>query len=219
VIADVDATLAAWAGQFLPDVEIASSPPVDDGKRTGRQRDTHVVLLYDVREYLYAGAPGWTSQRDESGLVVGRTLPTRAYRLTYLLIACGKDTAAEHAMLGRLLAGSNLDDVVPADLLAGELKSSETQIILRCAPAHVSIEVRRLWDTLWAAWGLRPRSMLELSVLAPMPPGVVQAVAEPPAQIALGVDRIAAAPAVPGAPHDGYDRTRRRPTARITEST
>jgi len=212
VIADVDATIAAWARRLLPDVEIAFTPPEEE-KRADRKRDTLVVLLHSVREDLDAGSPGWTSLRNDSGVVVGRAVPTRAYRLTYLLIACAKETAGEHEMLGRLLAGSMLDDVVPPDLVAGQMKAAESPIVIRCAPAQSSVELREAWSTLWSAWGMRPRTMLELSVLAPMPPGLVQAVAEPPAEIALGVERLPSVPPVRRGEHDGLSR----PTARITE--
>jgi hypothetical protein len=187
VIADVDATVATWLGRLAPDLDIAFSPPPDHAAPSSRRtRTTLTAFLYDVHEDPDAGVPGWTSLRDDAGVVVGRQHPTRSYRFTYLLIASGTDPLLEHEALGRVLTGSVLNEVVADDDLAGQLKAADSPVVVRCAPATRSADARDLW----AAWGIRPRTSLELSVSAPMPPRAIE-VAEPPSHIELGARQLA----------------------------
>jgi hypothetical protein len=208
VIADVDATIASWLGRLAPELDVAFTPPPDkSGSAPKRARTTVTVFLYDVREDPDAGTPGWTGLRSDDGVLVGRQHPSRAYHFSYLLIASGPDPLEEHEALGRILSGSLLNEVVAEEDLAGQMKAADGPVVVRCAPAVRSVDAHDLWT----AWGIRPRTTLELSVRAPMPPPLVIEVAEPPSHVDLEArhlspDREAAA--VNGSPRDRTARVR-----------
>jgi hypothetical protein len=208
VIADVDATVAAWLGRLAPDLDVAFSPPQDAVASSSNARTTLTAFLYDIREDPDAGVPGWTDLRGESGLTIGRHQPTRSYRFAYLLIASAADPVVEHEALGRVLSGSVLNEVVLDDDLAGQMKAVDMPVLVRCAPAARSVDSRDLW----AGWGIRPRTALELLVCAPMPPAEVVQVAEPPSHLDLGARRLAP----DRIPEDGDGRLRSR-TAGVRE--
>jgi hypothetical protein len=190
VIADVDATIAAWLGRLAPELDVTFTPPADKPASTAKRAPTTLTaFLYDVREDPDAGTPGWTGLRGDDGVLVGRQHPSRAYRFSYLLIASGADPLDEHEALGRVLTGSLLNEVVAEEDLAGQLKAADGPVLVRCAPAARSVDARDLW----AAWGIRPRTSLELSVSAPMPPPLVLEVAEPPSHVDLGARRLSPA--------------------------
>lgn len=212
MIADVDATVAAWLSRFVPDIEIAFAPPPDDGPVASTPRRlTLTAFLSDVREDLDSGEPGWIAMRDPQGVVVGRRPPNRSYRLTYLLFACGTDPVAEHEVLGRVLAGSLLEEVLPDEVLRGLMRSAEAPLSARCARAGHPSDTRELW----AAWGIRPRTTLELSILAPMPPPMVHEVAPPPRHLDLAATRVAGQSLPPSGIRQVLDPPAR--TARVTE--
>jgi hypothetical protein len=211
VIADVDATVVAWLARLVPDADIALAPPDADDSSSQRKRPTLTAFLHDVREDPDAGVSGWTSLRDDGGVVVGRQHPTRAYRFAYLLIAFGADAAREHETLGRVLTGSVLNEVVADEHLAGPLKDAEGPALIRCAPAARSVDARDLW----AAWGLRPRTYLELSVCVPMPPQHIVETPAPPTRLDLGARPLAAIES--SDPNESRDVAMRRPARQVRE--
>lgn len=210
VIADVDQTVAAWLGRFVPKTKVVFTPPPDSTSSSAKRSPSVLaVVLCDIREEPAAGEPGWSSMRDATGVTIGRRAPSRTYRLTYLLLACGRDPLEEHRVLGQVLAGSLLDEVVADDLLAGRLSTIDGVVTARCAPHQGTVDTR--W--LWPAWGIHPRATLELSVVAPMPQDLVVEVALPPSSVDLGVGRL---PPVRRSAEVNGDPPR-RPEARITE--
>ena len=201
MIADVDASLITWLARSLPDVSIVLAPPAADpgtapdktaapdkaaAGRSGSADVTLMLYLGQIREELDSAEPGWSAVRNEQGVVTGRQAPTRSYRLSYLLVPFSADPLAEHLVLGQILASSALDTVLPDEVLRGSLIEVEHPIMVRAAPPNASLDTRELW----AAWGLRPRATLELSVLAPMPPSAVSEVAAAPAHIEMGTSRL-----------------------------
>jgi hypothetical protein len=215
VIADLDATIANWLEQFLPDTDIVFDAPAGwtpaAGPAATTDRTLLWVFLHDIRQELDAGAAGWSSMRDDSGVVVGRMPPRRSYRLTYLLVPLVERTVDEHRLLGQVLAGALRHEVVAVHLLAGTMRGSEEPVLARVAPAAPSIDQQQFW----AAWELAPRTSLELSVLAPMPPERMEPVAGPPSRVDVGAERLAPAQRPPARADDAPGRP--RPVGRVTE--
>jgi hypothetical protein len=183
VIRDVDATLAAWLARHVPGVRISFAPPGHETAKGGAA--VLSVHLYGVREDADGSLSGWDVVRDQKGVVVGRTPPSRRYRLTYLLVATAADTLTEHDVLGRVLAGAVQDEVVPQEFLAGELVHAERDVLVRCAPATGTADPQHLWAT----WDCPARTALELSVLAPMPMSFLLSAPPPPSHIDLRTSR------------------------------
>lgn len=205
MIREVDETLVAWLASFVPRARVSFEPP-DVSAANGKD----VVLrlfLADVREEDDSTITGWTTLRDEEGVAVGRLPVTRRYRFAYLVTAEGPDTMAAHDVLGRVLAGTAMDAAIPARYLSGALDQSEQPVIVRCAPNRRFVDPTHLWQ----AWGIAPRTTLELTLLASLPYVAAHEVAAPPSQIEVGTSRI-------GPSAGAEEQTpRRRPTARIHE--
>jgi hypothetical protein len=215
VLRDVDASLSAWLGALLPGVRVSCESPAhhteraeSSGKARARAEATVHLHLHAVREDAGGSTVGWSDLRNGDGVVVGRLPPSRRFRLNYLVLPQARDTATEHDLLSRVLAGTALSETLPVEFLAGALGDAESTVLVRCAPATLSVDTTHLW----AAWGVAPRATLELSVLAPLPLAYVEEVAAPPSQIALGA-RAAPGPTVEKEPVP----TAPRPTARIQE--
>lgn len=209
MIHDVDLSLAAWLCDLLPGVAVTFDPPsraAEPGE--GAARRALVLHLADLHEEPGGSTSGWSALRGDDGVVVGRVPGVRRFRLTYLLMGQGEDTLAEHDVLGHALEATSRYDVVPTAHLAGSMKEvGDRAVMVRCAPSTRTADARELWR----AWGVAPRTVLELSVLAPLPTATIAEVAAPPSEVSLGVDRGAPRPAAsPPAPG-------RRPTGRITE--
>lgn len=216
MLRDVDGSLTAWLGALLPGVRVScGSPPAaraapaePPGKGSTRVEATLHLHLHAVREDAGGSTVGWSDLRNGDGVVVGRLPPSRRFRLNYLVVPQARDTATEHDLLGRVLAGTALSETLPGEFLTGALGDAESTVLVRCAPATSAVDTTHLW----AAWGVAPRATLELSVLAPLPLSYVDEVATPPSQVALGAAR-RTRPVEDEQPLP----SRPRPTARIDE--
>jgi hypothetical protein len=183
-------------------------PPSAKPPHGKQPRATLSLMLVDVQESTAAGSHAWSSQRAEDGQVMGRVPPNRSYRFTYLMTAAAEDTLSEHELLGTVLAGVAMDDVVPESHLRGVLSDCARSLMTRCAPERHDAN----GHDRWAAWNLTGRTCLELSVLAPLPAAAMADVADPPSRIDLkasGGHRPMATTPPQGAA--------RRPIGRITE--
>ncbi len=203
VIADLDASLASWLGELLTEVDVSFDPP-----EQGEDEPCLWLYLHQVREEPDGGLAGWGTLRNDDGVVSGRVPPTRRYRFTYLMTAQASGAIAEHAILGDVLAGTAMHEVVPAAHLQGSLKHAEQALIVRCAPETVLADGRDLRD-LWSAWGSVPRTVLVLSVLAPLSLDLIQEVAAPPSRVELGSRRTNGAAGAPGTAAPDPPETRR----------
>lgn len=190
MIADVDLTIAAWLQRFVPKAGIVFAPVPTPDRPAKRGSVTLALVLVDIGEDPSCGEPGWSSVRDATGVMIGRGAPTRSYRLTYLIVPTAADPLDEHRLLGQVLAGSQLEELVPQDLLVGDLAAVQARVTARCAPHTRIVDP----SVLWGPWGISPRASLELTVVAPLPQQLVQDVASPPSSVDLGVGRLPAHP-------------------------
>jgi hypothetical protein len=209
VIRDLDDTLAGWLGGILPGVAISFEAPGSSSahSKPGDAKVSLAVVLLSVREDADASFSGWGELRGDDGLLLGRLPPSRRYRFSYLLVAEAADALTEHNLLGRVLAGAALHEVVPPEHLAGSLEGVGPEVLVRCAPATAATDPQQLW----ASWAMPPRAWLELSVLAPLPLAALLEVVQPPRHVELGAAQ------VPAAVLDGTGSPRPRPTSRIQE--
>jgi hypothetical protein len=178
MIHDVDESLRALIKRDVlagSDVEIAFDAPTKEW--AARQNTPTVdVYLYDIRENLMRRDVGYEDVRDESGRVVERRPPARRFNLSYLVTAWTQRPEDEHRLLSALLLAFLRHEVLPEEVLAGELVDLGTPVHLRVAlPTG---EDRSLSDT-WNALGGELKPSVDLVVVAPVPTGR-SSVAGPP---------------------------------------
>lgn len=210
MIHDVDTSVAGWLADLLPGVAVSFDPPAAEPPSSRKAaRPMLLLFLSGLHQESDGSTSGWSSLRDEEGVVVGRVPGIRYFRFTYLLMGQAKDTATEHQILGRALEATALYELVPQAFLAGALAELDgSSVRVRLAPSSRGVDTRELWH----AWGVPPRTVLELTVLAPLPLTTVADVAAPPSQVDLGVGR-----GTPPATANAGAPPRRRPTGRISE--
>lgn len=183
VIHDLDTTLAAWLGVLLPGVPVSFDVDGRDSEPDGSSALS--LHLFDVQEEPGAGTAGWAPLRDADGRMIGRLPPLHRYRFRYLMTATAKETLDEHELLGRVLTGCALHEVVPHEHLTGSFAAAEAEVLVRCAPARPDGPPQP-----GEGWRVSRRTTLELSVLAPLVLDAMQEVASAPTSIDLGTHRL-----------------------------
>ena len=164
---DVDESLRALVRRDALNgsgVEIAFDAPT---KEWVARRNAPVVnlYLYDIREDTTRRQTSWEEVRDEHGVVVGRRLPPRRFRLSYLVTAWTNRPEDEHRLLAALLSCFVRHEYMPAELLAGSLEGQELPVLMTvCLPP---IEDRSIADV-WSAMGGELKPSLDLVVTAPL---------------------------------------------------
>lgn len=216
MIRDVDESLCAWLGEMVAEMVSGTDdavsvtvglPSAEEGRTSG---PALFLYLASVRQDSEGSLAAWDAVRADDELTVGRTPPLRRYRLAYLVVPQAPDAATEHELLGRVLAGGALSDVVPEEHLRGSLADAVRDVLVVCAPAEAQADT----GALWLAWGLAPRAAVELSVLAPLPMGYVAAVAAPPSEILVGAARREPVTAGAASRGEGASRAPLRPPPR-----
>ena len=102
------------------DVEVVFDAPTKEwaGRRNAPTVD---VYLYDIREDMRRRERGVENEYDGDGRIVGRHLPPRHFKLSYLVTAWTQRPEDEHRLLSALLACFLRHDAIPPDLLAAPL--------------------------------------------------------------------------------------------------
>lgn len=200
MIAEVGAALRALYSPLVPDGSaVRFGPPgqVPDGPGPVLS-----VFLAAIREDPDAGTGDWADVRDADGRVLGRRPPIRRFDLAYLVTAWGGDDRQEAELLDRVLVatGQRLDQALFDD----DTRASGVPVTVRLDPDAARV---------YADLGLPPRTVLGVTVTAPLVLPLVTDLAPPAEEIAVGVRR-----GVPGrtAGPNGNGRGRWR-SARIDE--
>ncbi len=158
-------------------VEVAFDAPTKDwaARRNAPTLDSY---LYDIREDQARRAVGYTDVRDADGKVIGRKLPPRHYKLSYLVTAWTQRPEDEHRLLSAILSGFLRWSSLPPYSLSGSLADQELPIpvTIGLPPAN-----DRAISDIWSALGGELKPSLDLVVTAPIEPGQL-AVAGPPVQ-------------------------------------
>ena len=99
------------------DVEVVFDAPTKEwaGRRNAPTVD---VYLYDIREDMRRRARGVENEYDGNGRIIGRHLPPRHFKLSYLVTAWTQRPEDEHRLLSALLACFLRHDAIPPELLA-----------------------------------------------------------------------------------------------------
>ncbi|MEV4772597.1 Pvc16 family protein [Micromonospora humida] len=179
MIWDVDLSVRAWLGHYLPaDVPVVFDPP----DRCARRADGDLVsaFLLDVEEDSAGVSATWDELRDADGQLVGRRPPGRRYRFNYLLTAWAADTEREHRLLGDLLVGCASCTALPSGFLTGAVARANQPVVVRSAP-------RREGDagSAWVGYGGTARTGLHLQLLVPFVPETQTDLAPPPREVSV----------------------------------
>jgi hypothetical protein len=167
MIHDVDESLRALVRRDALNgsgVDIAFDAPT---KEWVARRNAPVVdlYLYDIREDTTRRQTAWEEVRDKHGLVVGRRLPPRRFRLSYLVTAWTNRPEDEHRLLAAMLSCFVRHEFMPGELLAGSLEGQELPVLMTVALPP--IEDRSIADV-WSAMGGELKPSLDLVVTAPL---------------------------------------------------
>ncbi|UOZ05645.1 DUF4255 domain-containing protein [Amycolatopsis sp. WQ 127309] len=201
---DVDSALRTWLFAELPaDVEIALEGPGAVTVTAGRP--VLGLFLYEIGEELDGQAGAGIRLRGPDGRVTGTVLPVRRYRLTYLVTAWATTVAAEHDLLGAVLAAHAGRPVLTPELLPGRLGELAEPLPIRLGRHRAGGGEHDLWHAL----GVPLRTALDLTVTAPVVPTRIEDPAPPVHTVELGVRDEPAA----SAPRTGPRWTRTSRTA------
>ena len=167
MIHDVDAALRALLERDAlqgTDVDVVFDAPTKEWA-SRRSAPTVDVYLYDVREDLKRRQVGRTDVRAANGIVVERRQPPRWFKLSYLVTAWTQRPEDEHRLLSRLIVAFLRLDVLPPDVISGELGASGYPVGMTLAIPPP--EDRALSDT-WSAMGGDLKPSLDLVITAPV---------------------------------------------------
>ena len=170
VIHEVDSALRALIDREtgIRDVEVVFDAPTRDwaGRRTVPTID---VYLYDIREDLRRRERGVLNEYNEDQTrIVGRHLPPRHFKLSYLVTAWTQRPEDEHRLLSALLLAFLKFDAMPAELLDGPLAEMNLPV-----PLTVGLpppEDRGFADV-WSALGGELKPSIDVVVSAPINTG------------------------------------------------
>lgn len=170
MIHEVDAALRALIDREtgIRDVEVVFDAPTRDwaGRRTVPTID---VYLYDIREDLRRRERGVLNEYDEDQTrIIGRHLPPRHFKLSYLVTAWTQRPEDEHRLLSALLGAFLRYDALPTDLLSGPLLEVGVPV-----PLTVGLpppEDRGFADV-WSALGGELKPSIDVVVSAPVSTG------------------------------------------------
>jgi hypothetical protein len=207
VIAEVSAALRALYGSLLPDgVLLRFGPPAGDGA------SALCFFLASIEEDAQGVPADWADVRDERGRVLGRQPPPRRFDLLYLVTAWAPegspDGHRQEALLDVVLAATVPGTRLSQGLLSGDLAGPGVSVLVRLAPRAARA---------YAELGLPPRTVLGLTVNAPLIVPMSTDVAAPAEQITLGVDRAGPARPAPDATSPLPPESRRWRKSQIAE--
>jgi hypothetical protein len=170
VIHEVDEALKALIRAEAiadPDVEVVFDAPTKDWA-SRRNAPTVDVYLYDIREDMRRRERGQINEYDGSGRVVGRHLPPRHFKLSYLVTAWTQRPEDEHRLLSALLTCFLQHEALPADLIGPPLADLGLPVPLTIG---LPPPEDRAFADVWSALGGELKPSLDVVVTAPTDTG------------------------------------------------
>ena len=170
VIHEVDSALRTLIDREagIRDVEVVFDAPTREWA-SRRTTPTVDVYLYDIREDLRRRERGVLNEyNDDQTRIVGRHLPPRHFKLSYLVTAWTQRPEDEHRLLSALLGAFLRYDALPADMLSGPLAEIGLPV-----PLTVGLpppEDRGFADV-WSALGGELKPSIDVVVTAPINTG------------------------------------------------
>ena len=157
------------------DVEVVFDAPTKEwaGRRNAPTVD---VYLYDIREDMRRRARGVENEYDGNGRIVGRHLPPRHFKLSYLVTAWTQRPEDEHRLLSALLACFLRYEALPSDVLTGSLAALGLPVPMTTA---LPPPEDRAFADVWTALGGELKPSLDIVVSAPTDTGRVYPAAPP----------------------------------------
>jgi Pvc16 N-terminal domain len=181
VIGEVDEALRALIRRDVlagAEIDVVLDAPTKDWAAR-RNAPTIDLYLYDLREDLRRRERGQVNEYDERGRVVGRHLPPRWFKLSYLVTAWTQRPEDEHRLLSALMACFLRQDAVPADLLGSDPEG----LRLETAPVALSVGLPppedRGFADVWSALGGELKPSLDVVVVVPVETGQTRPVGPP----------------------------------------
>jgi hypothetical protein len=178
MIHDVDESLRELAKRDVINgsrVEISFEAPTREWSAR-RNTPTLNFYLYDIREDVSRGEVLFEEVRDAAGRVTDRRRPPRLFKLSYLVTAWTQRPEDEHRLLSSTLSCFLRSDVLPAEILQGDLASQPRPVAVTVALPPG--QDRSLSDV-WSALGGELKPSLDLVVTAPFEMGRHQPVGPP----------------------------------------
>ena len=150
------------------DVEVVFDAPTREwaGRRNSPTID---VYLYDIREDLRRRERGVLNEYNaDKSRIVGRHLPPRHFKLSYLITAWTQRPEDEHRLLSSLLMCFLRFDALPPELLAGPLAALGLPV-----PVTVALPPPedRAFADVWSALGGELKPSIDVVVSTPMDTG------------------------------------------------
>jgi hypothetical protein len=170
VIHEVDAALRALIDRQseIRDVEVVFDAPTRDWA-SRRTTPTVDVYLYDIREDMRRRERGVLNEYNEDETrIIGRHLPPRHFKLSYLVTAWTQRPEDEHRLLSALLAAFIRYDAIPDDVLSGPL--AELGLPVALTVGLPPPEDRGFADV-WSALGGELKPSIDVVVSAPINTG------------------------------------------------
>jgi hypothetical protein len=181
VIYEVDEALRALIRRDAlagSDVDVVLDAPTKEWA-SRRNAPTVDLYLYDIREDMRRRERGRVNEYDDRGRIVGRHLPPRWFKLSYLVTAWTQRPEDEHRLLSALLACFLRHDAVPEDLLGAPVRDLGL-------PVAVSVGLPppedRAFADVWSALGGELKPSLDVVVAVPTDTGQ-RAETGPPVQL------------------------------------
>lgn len=149
------------------DVDVVLDAPT---KEWAGHRNAPVVdaYLYDIREDLRRRERGVINEYDDGGRVIGRHLPPRYFKLSYLVTAWTQRPEDEHRLLSAVLQCFLRHDAIPDSLLTGSL--AELGLPVGITVGLPPPEDRGFADV-WSALGGELKPSLDIVITAPVDTG------------------------------------------------
>ena len=170
MIHEVDSALRALIERETGtrDVEVVFDAPTRDwaGRRNSPTID---VYLYDIREDLRRRERGMLNEYNaDQTRIVGRHLPPRHFKLSYLITAWTQRPEDEHRLLSSLLMCFLRFDALPPELLGGPLAALGLPV-----PVTVALPPPedRAFADVWSALGGELKPSIDVVVSTPMDTG------------------------------------------------
>ena len=148
-------------------VEVVFDAPTKEWA-SRRNAPTVNVYLYDIREDMRRRERGQVNDYDGSGRIVGRHLPPRHFKLSYLVTAWTQRPEDEHRLLSALLDCFLRHDAVPPSLLEPRLADLDLPV-----PLSVGLPPPedRAFADVWSALGGELKPSLDVVVTVPVETG------------------------------------------------
>jgi hypothetical protein len=170
VIHEVDSALRALIDRQseIRDVEVVFDAPTRDWA-SRRTTPTVDVYLYDIREDMRRRERGVLNEYNQDQTrIIGRHLPPRHFKLSYLVTAWTQRPEDEHRLLSALLAAFVRYDALPDDVLSGPL--AELRLPVPLTVGLPPPEDRGFADV-WSALGGELKPSIDVVVSAPINTG------------------------------------------------